>query len=306
MSARSRSRRAPVPPPRRGLLSGLSAPPMDSMPRMRTSFTRGLAGTWSSPVVVGALLVWLLAEWLVLVALGYPGPFALLSYASAPTPLSTFTDLSVAIGTLGVQRGLLFVFGPAAVHALWFSLLTGLALETIESGGATRWGAIRGLRAFPVVFALHVIGVAVLFASDIVSGLGGLGLALVVRMAGIVVATWVFAFAPVIAVSERRRLMDCIGRSIRAARMPGSGNLTFAAIYAVPVFATLLAPGLPGSLLGVNPPYSAWIYVVLMNLLHAAIVGAFALRYLAVAEEVPDAPVRTTPSRERVGGSKRR
>jgi hypothetical protein len=288
-----------APPPRRGLLSGMSAPPMDTMPRMRTSFTRGLAGTWSSPVVVGSLLAWLIAEWLVVVALGYPGPFALLAYVSAPTPLSTFTDLSVSIGILGVQRGLVFVFGPAAVHAVWFSLLTGLAIETIESGGATRWGAIRGLRAFPLVFALHVIGVAVVFATDIVAALAGLGLALMIRMAGLVVATWVFAFAPVIAVTEHRRIMDCLGRSIRAARMPGSGNLPFAAIYVVPVYATLLAPGLPGALLDVNPLYSAWIYVVLMNLLHAAIVGALALRYLAVAEEVPEASVRSAPSRER-------
>ena len=312
MSARSAGRRqgtgrgrerASAPPQRKGLLSGMSAPPMDSMPKMRTSFTRGLAGTWSSPVIVGSLLAWLIAEWLVVVALGYPGPFALLAYVSAPTPLSTFTDLSISIGILGVRQGLLFVFGAAAVHAIWFSLLLGLAIEVIESGRATRWGAIRGLRGFPVVFALHVIGVAVVFATDIVAALGGLGLALMIRTAGLVVATWVFAFAPVIAVTEHHRLMECLGRSIRAARMPGSGNLPFAAIYVVPVYATLLAPGLPGALLDVNPSYPAWIYVVLMNLLHAAMMGAFALRYLAVAEEVPDARVRTSGSRQRPAGT---
>jgi hypothetical protein len=302
MSARGRSR-APAAQTRRGLFSGMSATPMDSMPRIRTAFTRGLAATWSSPVVVGSLLAWLLAEWLVVVALGYPGPFALLAHVSAPTPLSTFTDLSLSTGILGVRQGLLFVFGTAAVHALWFSVLIGLAIETIESGGATRWGAIRGLRAFPVVLALHVIGVAVVFAAQIVAALGGGGLALIVQMAALVGATWVFAFAPVIAVTERRRLMDCLGRSIRAARMPGSGNLTFAALYAVPIFATFLTPGLPGVLLDVDPPSSAWIYVVLMNLLHAAILGAFALRYLAIAEEVP---VRAAPSRDQGTSAKRR
>ena len=302
MSERSRASKNAPAQPRRGLLSGMSAPPMDSMPKMRTSFTRGIAGTWSSPLIVGLLLVWLLAEWLVLVALGYPGPFALLAHVSAPTPLSTFTDLSLSTGVLGVRQGLLFVFGTAAVHALWFSVLVGLAIETLESGTATRWGAIRGLRAFPVVFALHVIGVAVVFAAQIVAAIGGRGLALIIQVAALVVATWVFAFAPAIAVTEHRRLVDCLGRSMRAARMPGSGNLTFAAIYVVPVFATFFSPGLPGVLLDVNPAYSAWIYVVLMNLLHAAIVAAFALRYLAVADEVPEAPVRSTPSRERGGG----
>ena len=306
MSARSRGGKAAAPPARRGLLSGMGAPPMDSMPRIRTAFTRGLAGTWSSPLIVSSLLAWLLAEWLVVVALGYPGPFALLAHVSAPTPLSTFTDLSLSTGVLGVRQGLLFVFGTAAVHSVWFSLLVGLAIETLESGSATRWGAVRGLRAFPVVFALHVIGVAVVFAAQIVAAIGGTGLALLIQMATLVVTTWVFAFAPVIAVTEHRRLMDCLGRSIRAARLPGSANLTFAAIYVVPIFATFFSPGLPGVLLDVNPPYTAWIYVVLMNLLHVAMVGAFALRYLAVAEEVPDAPVREAPSRERAGGRRGR
>jgi hypothetical protein len=305
VSERGRGRARASAPPRRGLLSGMSAPTMDSMPRIRTAFTRGLAGTWSSPLIVGAVLVWLLAEWLVVVALGYPGPFALLAHVSAPVPLSTFTDLSLSTGILGVRQGLLFVFAAGAVHALWFSVLVGLTIETIESGGATRWGAVRGLRAFPVVLALHVIGVAVVFAAQIVAALGGGGLALLVQLAALVGATWVFAFAPVIAVTERRRLLDCLGRSMRAARMPGSGNLTFAGLYAVPIFATFLTPGLPGVLLDVNPPISAWVYVVLMNLLHAAILGAFALRYLAVASEVPDAPVRSA-SRERAGARGRR
>jgi hypothetical protein len=260
---------------------------MDSMPKMRTAFARGLAGTWSSPVIVGATLAWLLVEWLVVVALGYPGPVALLGYVSAPPPLSTNTDLFIMIGILG-GRGLTFVFVSAAVHALWLAVLTGLAIETLESGRASRWGAVRGLRAFPVTFALHIIGVAVVFASQIVVAFGGSSLGLFLLMGLLVVAVWVLAFAPVIAVTEHRRVTDCLARSVRAARMPGSGNLPFAAIYAVPVIATFLAPNVPGTLLDVNPPATAWIFVVGMNLLHAAMLGAFAMRYLAVADEVPD------------------
>jgi hypothetical protein len=277
---------------------------MDSMPRIRTAFTRGLAATWSSPLIVGSLLAWLLVEWILVVALGYPGPFALLAHVSAPTPLSTFTDLSLSTGILGLQRGLLFVFATAAVHALWFSLLTGMVVDAVESGSATRWGAVRGLRAFPVVLSLHVIGVAVVFLAQIVAALGGSSLALVIQIAALVVATWVFAYAPIISVTEHRRLTDCLGRSVRAARMPGSGNLTFAAIYTVPVYATFLAPGVPGILLGVNPDVGAWAFVVLLNLLHVAIVGAWAYRYLAIADEVPDAPPR--PTRDRGGADRSR
>jgi hypothetical protein len=299
VSARSSSATS-SPPARRGLLSGMGAPRLESMPTIPRAFARGLAAAWSSPVVVAALLTWLLLEWLLIVALGYPGPAALLAYVSAPPPLSTTTDISFSTGILGVQRGLPFAFAAGAVHALWSSILVGLTMETVESGRATRWGAVRGLRAFPVSFALHVIGVGVLFASEIIAGLGGGGLAFILRVAVLVVAVWAFAFAPVIAIAEQRRLMDCLGRSIRAARLQGSGNLSFAAIYAVPVFATLLATFLgsvPGSLLGVAPPAAAWIFIVVMNLLHAAVLGAVAMRYLAVAGEVPDATARGATAR---------
>jgi hypothetical protein len=265
-------------PPRRGLFSGMARVPMDSMPRIRTAFARGLLGMWASPLVVGATVGWIVVEWLVLVALGYPGPFSLLGHVSALPPLSMFT---IAVGI---------------VHSLWLAVLAGWAVETVESGRATRWGAIRGLRAFPVTVAAHVIGVAVLFVGQFVGQLAGPGLALLVQIGVLVVVLWVLAFAPVIAVAEGRRLADCLGRSMRAARLPGSGNLTFATLYVIPVFATYLA-GVPGSDLDVSPPPSAWVFVILANLFHVAMLAAFAMRYLAVAEEVPDAPARTPPAR---------
>jgi len=285
----------------------MSVPPMRGMPPIRTAFVRGLAGTWSSPVVVGATVAWLLVEWLLVVALGYPGPFALLAHAAAPAPLSTTTDLSVSIGILGVGMGLPLVLIPATVHALWHSIVVGLALETIETGGASRWGAVRGLRAFPIAFAIHVFGVVVLFASQILAGLGGGGLSFILQLAVLVLAVWVFAFAPVIAIAEGRRFLDCMGRSFRAARLPGSGNLTFATLYVIPWFATFVATSVgavPGSGLDVNPRYSAWIFVVVVSLLHAAILGALGMRYLVIASEVPEARVRAAPSRERAAGGR--
>jgi hypothetical protein len=306
MSARGRPSRQ-EPPRRGGLFSSMGSPPMESMPPIRTAFVRGLAATWSSAVIVGFTVAWVAVEWLVLLALGFPGPFALLAYGPATPPLSTTTDLSVSIGTLGVGLGLPLVLIVAAVHALWQSLLVGLAIEAVESGRASRWGAVRGLRAFPVALGLHVMGVAVLFGSQIVSGLGGGSLSLVLEVAILVLAVWALSFAPVIAIADGRRFVDSLGRGFRAARLPGSGNLTFATIYVVPVFATIIATvagATPGSTLDVNPPYTAWIYVVLMNLLHAAIAGAVAIRYLAVADEVPDAPARAAGSRggARAGG----
>jgi hypothetical protein len=300
MSSTSRSRGRPAPARGEGLLSRMSVPPMAGMPPIRTSFVRGLAGTWSSPVVVGTTVAWILVEWIVVVGLGYPGPFALLAHAAAPAPLSTTTDLSVSIGIMGVDLGLPLVLIPAAVHALWQSIVVGLALETIESGSASRWGAVRGLRAFPVALAIHAFGVMILFASQILAGLAGGGFSFILQLLVLVLAVWVFAFAPVIAIAERRRFLDCLGRSFRAARLPGSGNLTFAALYVVPWFAVFVATlvgAVPGSAFDVNPPYSAWIFVVIVSLLHVAIQAALGMRYLAIADEVPEAPVRRTPAR---------
>jgi hypothetical protein len=290
--------------PRRGLFSGMARVPMDSMPRIRTAFARGLVGMWASPLVVAATVGWVVLEWLVLLVLGYPGPFSLLGHVSALPPLSTLTDITISIGLLGIRTGLLFTIAVGIVHSLWLAVLAGWAVETTESGIATRWGAVRGLRAFPVIVAIHVIGVASLFIGQFLGQLAGPGLSLFLQIGVLVGVLWVVAFAPVIAVTEGRRLTDCLGRSVRAARLPGSGNLTLAILYVIPVFATLLA-GVPGSDLDVSPPPSAWVFVVLANLFHVAMLAAFSMRYLAVADEVPDAPVRTPPARDRASRDRR-
>jgi len=106
-------------------------------------------------------------------------------------------------------------------------------------------------------------------------------------------------FAPAIAVVERRRLTDVLGRSVRAARMPGSGNLTFAVLYVLPSYAVLVAPGKPGGAIGVNPSVGAWVLVLVVNLLHVAVTVAFAYRYLSVADVVPEEAPRARPPRPR-------
>ena len=292
------SRRTDSPQPRRGLFSGMAVPPMDSMPRIRTAVGRGVVAVWSSPVIVGAILAWLLVEWLVAVALGYPGPIALLAHIPAPPPIGTITDYSLATGILG-PRGLSLIFLIAAVHALWQAVLTGLAIEVVETGRASRWGAVRGLRAFPVAFAVRVMGLMALIAAQLLLSFGGgTGIGLLGQVGVFVIVAWLLAYAPVIAVAEPRRLLDCLGRSVRAARMPGSGSLTFAALYVIPVFATFFALPVPGVVLDVNPPFPAWIFVVGLNLLHTAMLAALAIRYLAISTEVPEPPPRRAPARE--------
>ena len=105
----------------------------------------------------------------------------------------------------------------------------------------------------------------------------------------LVAGVYLFAFAPAIAADEELSLPLTLSKAVRAARLPGSNNLTLAVLYAVPSFALLLAP-LPGSLTGVNPSVGAWTLSILINVLQMAAVAMFAFRYLAIGADVPDAP----------------
>jgi hypothetical protein len=49
----------------------------------------------------------------------------------------------------------------------------------------------------------------------------------------------------------------------------------------------------PGSLLGVNPSIGAWLVVLATSLVHLVFQSAFAYRYLAVADEVPEPTERS-------------
>jgi hypothetical protein len=87
-----------------------------------------------------------------------------------------------------------------------------------------------------------------------------------------------------------------LSRSVRAGRMPGSGSLTLAALYALTTLALVLSP-VPGSEIGVNPSAGAWATAIGINVLHATMAATLAFRYLSVASSVPEATPR--PARDR-------
>src|ERR687887_2835503 len=65
-------------------------PPGSSpMPRIRTSFARGVTVVLGTPALVIGTPVVALAAWIALVALGFQGPFALLASMVAVPPIST-------------------------------------------------------------------------------------------------------------------------------------------------------------------------------------------------------------------------
>lgn len=272
------------------------------MPKIRTAIARGVVTVIATPGLVAAPIVLALAYWLVLVALGYQGPLAPLANLLALPPVGTSLDATLATSLFGVQAGLYGILVFIAVRAIALAFLTSAVVEVLDRGRLTA-GCLRpGVRALPVALAVSIIGVGILTAASVVGPILGPGIGILVQVGGLVIGMDFFVFAPVIAVSEGRSMPDSLARSVRAARMPGVGNLTLASLYVVASVAVIVAPGKPGNLIAVNPAAGAWAFMLLVNLLHLALLGAFAFRYLSVAHEVPDAPVRTA----RPGGRGRR
>lgn len=286
---------APAPARRRGILDSMfapRAPGSTSMPRVRTAITRGVVTVLGSPALVLGPVVYLVCVWLVLIAAGYQGPFAPLANLLALPPVGSSVDASLATSLFGLQGGLYWIIAFLAGRAVALALLTSAVVEALEEGRVTRASLRRGIRALPVTFAICIIGVGILTLSSFFGPLLGPGFGILLQVGALVVGMYLFTFAPIIAVDEERTMPESIGRSIRAARIPGAGNLMLAALYVVPSIAVIVTPGIPGNLIGVNPTMGAWLFALLINLLHVALLASFAFRYLSVAHEVAEPPER--------------
>lgn len=295
-------RPAPAPAGRRGILDSMLAPRVPgstSMPRVRTALTRGVVTVLGSPALVLAPVAYLLVAWLALISAGYQGPFAPLANLLALPPIGTSLDASLATSLFGLQGGLFGIIVFLALRAVALALLTAAIVEALEDGRVTRACVVRGLRALPVTFAVCIIGVGILTVSSFFGPLLGPGFGILLQVGALVIGVYLFTFASIVAVDERRSMPESLARSIKAARLPGTGNLTLAALYVVPSIAVIVAPGKPGNLIGVNPTVGAWVFTLLINLLHLVLLATFAFRYLSVAHEVPEPPVRSPASTRR-------
>jgi hypothetical protein len=293
---------AAAPARKRGFLDSMFAPRVSgstSMPRVRTALTRGVVTILGSPTLVVATILYLLLVWLALIAAGYQGPFAPLANLLALPPIGTSLDASLATSLFGLQGGLFGIIVFLAVRAVALALLTAGVVEALEDGRVTLACVRRGIRALPVTFAICVIGIGILTLSSFFGPLLGPAFGILLQVGALVVALYLFTFASIIAVDEGRSMPESVTRSIRAARIPGAGNLALAALYVVPSIAVIVAPGKPGNLIGVNPTIGAWVFALLINLLHVALLATFAFRYLSVAHEVPEPRERQAASSAR-------
>lgn len=285
------------PPARKGILDSLFTPRVpgtSSMPKIPTSLKRGVATVASSPMIVITTIVVTALEWLVLVAFGAQGPFAIMVNQLGVPPVGSYTDLTLSIGVFGVRTGFLALLGFIAVRGVILAALTSMAVDVLQTGSASRWSLVRALKILPIALAVNIGCLGLLVVANIVGPLLGSGFGLLILMASLVGGVYLLGFATTIAATEHRGLAETMGRSARAGRTPGAGNLTFAALYVLTAVAVLAVPK-PGSLIGVNPSIAAWAIVFVAGLAHTVVIATLAFRYLSIADDVPDPAPRTKP-----------
>jgi hypothetical protein len=294
-------------PARRGLLDGLLAPRTPGaspMPKLRTTIAKGTLTALGIPGLLVAIPVVLLLVWLILVTIGFQGPFTALGVTFAIPPITTFADAQVAgrtfraavdaTGLSATLPGFIGLAGLLLLHAAIAAVIATLCVEQLRTGGTSGWALRRALRVLRTTASVGLLGLGLLVAGNLLAAVFG-SIGVILGLVGsMVVGVYLFGFAPAIAADEDRRVADVLIRSVRAARMPGSANLWFAIGYVLISLVTVVAP-LPGSEISVTPTATAWAASILVNLFAVLVQATLVYRYLVVAPEVPEQP----PPRER-------
>jgi hypothetical protein len=261
------------------------------MPKGWRSFGRGLAVVLGSPVLLVLVPVVLLIEWLILLALGFQGPFTLLGgtfeWPGPGTLVDTILSASIATSSGAALAALFVLF---VVRAALLAFVTTASVERLRTGAVSVWALRRAIRVFPVTIATTLLGFAALQVGQLGAAfLQQAGFGIVIFIAAMIATVYLTAYAPAIAADESRGMPASMQRGIRTSRMPGSGTLMICSVYTIAAFAVNVA-FLPSSGIGVNPSVASWAGVIVANLLSLGVVGMFSFRYLSVAEHVPEAP----------------
>ena len=154
-------------PPRRGLLDGIFAPrtPGGSpMPKLRSTLARGIVTALSQPWLMAAIPVTMLVVWVLLVALGFQGPFTAMGVTFAIPPVTTFADAQVAgktfraaIGASGVALaapGLIGIASLLLFHAAVDAVVTTMSVEKLRTGMVSGWAIRRAGRVIRTTAAV--------------------------------------------------------------------------------------------------------------------------------------------------------
>ncbi len=288
----------PAPEPRRRGLFGstLFGTGPSALPPMGRSIAQGMLAVASQPVLVVVTLALVPATWLSLMAIGFEGLPNRLVDALALPPISTYFDLGSGTSLYGTGPAFLYFTGAVLViRGIVTALLTGLILEALEDGRVSRVGVLRGIAALPVSFVVQLASFSLIIAGNLILPVLGPGLGFLGFVSALVGGLFFLGFAPTAAIREGRPLTETIRRSARAAMLPGSRHLLLCSLYffiALPV-AVGFSPG--GHEISANPTLTAWIVVLLANLIHVGFMAAFAYRWVVAEPAVPDEPVRRRP-----------
>jgi hypothetical protein len=211
-------------------------------------------------------------------------PRAMVLLVSMP-PLNTLLDLNFLVGgrTVSQAQRVAFSFGLVLVRAGLMAVWVSLILESLRGGptrGRTRSALVRAARSF-----LPMIGVELVFLIGTGLGLqlvgpflGPLG-AVIVLGAGL----YFFSFVPIVVVAEGLNTLRSAQLSIKAARVLGQQHLMFVVSYlTLALFIAIITPDSRVS--AATPSLGVWMFTLLVNFLHVAVLAAFTYRWLLIRE----------------------
>jgi hypothetical protein len=290
-------------PQRRGVLDTFLSPktPNPGMPRATKAIGRGFIVAASSlPVVVFTMLA-VFCAWLSLLALGFQGPLHVLGTFLSLPPLNLFAQVLQVRTVVSIPPNVMLLV-LVAVDALIYGIMTSLVVDSLTEVEFHPASLLRGVLLFPYTLAVSLIGLVFVFVGYQASLYLGPGFGLIVLIASLVAGVYLFAYAPTIRLVEGRGLAQTLSRSLRAARMPGTANLAFTSLYVFGMLAVqLLFSGSAGLRVGVNARPLLWLAVLFVNFLQAAFLGAFAFRYLSIADQVDGYIEEVTKARAQRG-----
>jgi hypothetical protein len=242
----------------------------------------------SSPLMLAIPFLFVFFAWVGLVGLGLEGPSSRLVTLAALPPVGTYFDALNGLTIFGYGlSGLLAVTGFLLVRSLFFAVMTGLIVQSLEGGGSGGQGIVRGLRAYRVVVAVGFLSMSMLIAGTIILPLLGSALGFLGEILLLVAALFFLVFAPAAAVSEPSGLLDTLRLSVRAALMPGSRHAFMSMLYILVGLPILVVFAPNGNELTANPSVAEWAYALAAAFIHMGFLAAFTYRFLAIESEVP-------------------
>ena len=225
----------------------------------------------------------------------------------AVPPLSSFFDFSVAFSVIGFgTQTLVYILVATMVRGVLWAVIVSLVVERLDAGRVGMSGVRRGLRLSPSVTGVLFVDVGLIYASRILGVLFGPSFGNLLFFGALVGGMYFLVFAPIVVIRDGVRPLIALGRSARAARLPGGRHVSLVLLYFFASFlVSVLAVPTRSGAFTVNPSVRVWVVVLATTVFHTIMLAAFAYRYGVVEEDVPP-PRRRERRRGLLAGAFRR